>query len=243
MNIVGQEAGHEASYAAPFPPRQRDGRADTNRRFAAGDAGDLDELRPPGRSDGGGAPPGDPTSGVAGAGERDNAGGQGEGGGLPEGAGTGPGAVGGDNVDQQSAARSGDAASLAKLTGEEIAAPGLSRKDRIAAARAWFDEHLRPLTIKSEALGRDVGFTRGGRNKSTNHLGDGTKGAVIPAIPAVIKDGRLVSSEAPRDTAAEPNVKAYHTLQGRVDLAGKPVDVREWCARIRQALSTMTTTC
>lgn len=53
--------------------------ADTNRRFASGDVGDLQDLRPPGRSDGAVAPTGGEPGSLGGVDARDGGGGNGEG--------------------------------------------------------------------------------------------------------------------------------------------------------------------
>jgi hypothetical protein len=99
-------------------------------------------------------------------------------------------------------------------------------KDAVKATRAWFNARLRPLTVRSAALGKVVGFNTTGRNKSTSFAGDRRKLAVMAALPDIIRDGELLSSEPPRDLAIEPTVRAYHILQGDVDLAGERLGTR-----------------
>jgi hypothetical protein len=109
---------------------------------------------------------------------------------------------------------------LATLKGDEIITPGSSIKDDVRAARMWFNEHLKPLTVRSAALGRDVKFTSSGRDKSTSLAGDRRKLAILPALPELIREGRLERSELsadPMNTA----LKAVHRLDGEVLLGGQ----------------------
>jgi hypothetical protein len=114
---------------------------------------------------------------------------------------------------------------LARLTGDEVAPHGLPTKEAVKAARTWFDEHLKPLTVQSQALGQPVGFNTSGRNKSTSFAGDRRKLYLLPALPGIIGNGRLERSEPPAD-ASNRSVRSFQIFEGEVDLAGEITPVR-----------------
>jgi hypothetical protein len=80
------------------------------------------------------------------------------------------------------------------------------------------------MTIKSAALGRDVGFNRVGREKFISEAADRRKLMLLAAVPDIIRDGSLVSSEPPRDPG-KVNLKAVHRIAADVDLDGEMLRV------------------
>ncbi len=113
---------------------------------------------------------------------------------------------------------------VARITGEEIAPRTADLKALRAAARTFYDEKLRGTSVRSDALGADVEF-RSSR-KAFNTSAQADKLRLFAALPDMIRDGTLESSQPPYDPAREANVKAYHTLAATVEIDGKPVDVR-----------------
>ncbi len=107
---------------------------------------------------------------------------------------------------------------VAKLSGEEIAPRDVDTKELRAAARKYYDEHLKGTSVHSDALGADVQF-RSGR-KTFNSSANPDKLRSFAALPDIIRNGRLLDSVPPKDPSIEPSTKAYHFLGASIDLGG-----------------------
>lgn len=114
---------------------------------------------------------------------------------------------------------------VARVAGNEFAPLDAADEEVRDAARRYYDEVLRPQTAPSEALGRDVGFNRRGRNKMLNFSATTDKLRASPALPDVIRRGRVVRTEAPHKDVS-PDVVAFHVVEAPISLGGRRVPMQ-----------------
>jgi N12 class adenine-specific DNA methylase len=109
---------------------------------------------------------------------------------------------------------------VATLTGEEIG--GATTPERRKAAVQWMNANIRGRPIFSAALGASVVVNRKGMTKTVSGgVGDRILDGV-PAIEAIIRDGRLVETLPPRPEKGDTAAVAWHRLEGTVSVAGEP---------------------
>lgn len=119
------------------------------------------------------------------------------------------------------------------IKGDEIAPLDADVQTVRAAARKWFNEHLKGTSVHSDALGADVTFGSSGREKAISRSGAGDKLRLFAALPDLIRSGQAVRSEPSYDPR-ETSVKAYHTLESSVLLGNRQLRVR---VLIREAIN------
>jgi len=116
-------------------------------------------------------------------------------------------------------------APVARLTGEELATFDAPIELLRRAARDHYNG-LRgqtfPMAGAADAL---TGFNRVGRDKVMSFSADPDKLRVVAALPETIEKGSLVSSSSPHKPVA-PDVKAFHTVEAPISLAGERRIVR-----------------
>lgn len=117
----------------------------------------------------------------------------------------------------------GSEASVATLTGAEIAPLDADIKTLRAAARAWYDSRLRGSRVVNEKSGREIEF-RGSR-KTFSASADPDKLRLFAALPDVLQHGVLEESILPKDPGKEPSTKAWHWIAADVDVGGRVVRV------------------
>lgn len=109
---------------------------------------------------------------------------------------------------------------VAILTGEEIAPLGASVKELRAAAREWYDTTLKGTTVSSQALGgREVSFRSSRKAFSTS--ADPRKLRAFAGVHDLIANAELIETTEPADITVEPTTKAYHYLEGLIEIGGK----------------------
>lgn len=111
----------------------------------------------------------------------------------------------------------------AVITGAEFGETDLPVKELRQAARAWYDANLRDTPVTNRGSGREVLFGRGGKAFAT--AANAEKVRLFAALPALIESGQILSSTPPSNPAKESNVKAYHWLEGNVQLGDRVVRV------------------
>jgi hypothetical protein len=112
----------------------------------------------------------------------------------------------------------------ARITGLEIA-PADTPTDALRdAARGWYEENLRGKTVVNEGAQREIKFanSRKAMSASANEL----KLRVFPALPELLRTGKLGDAVPVADPAKEPNTKAYYPLEGNVLVGDRVVPVR-----------------
>jgi len=115
------------------------------------------------------------------------------------------------------------AAIAASINGEEIAPYSADIKTLREAVKQWYEGNLRGREVVNQASGRTVKFA--GARKALSTSANSDKLRLFAALEAVIANGEIKSSRAPKDPAVEPTTKAYHWLEADVTLNGKRVTV------------------
>ncbi len=104
------------------------------------------------------------------------------------------------------------------VKGDEIAADGVPLAELRKAARTWGDTHLAGQSFKNKASGMDIQVTRGGLKHGLHNAFD-EEMRILPALPALLEDGKYLGFEA--ETRGRADVKGVHRLEGTVELDGK----------------------
>lgn len=116
-----------------------------------------------------------------------------------------------------------DQATVAKLSGIEIAPIDADIKTLRSATRTWYDANLRNTSVVNAKSGRTVEFRKAGKAFSTS--ANPEKLRLFAALNAIIANGEIHSTVEPDSKTKEPGVKAYHWLTAWVDIGGVPREV------------------
>lgn len=111
----------------------------------------------------------------------------------------------------------------ATISGDEIGPRDMPTSELRKAARAWYDGNLKGKTLPSSVLGGDVQFA--GSRKAFSASADPRKLRAFAALPELLNTADHVEDVPPRADKGEKNVKAYHYLEGTVDIGGEPTRV------------------
>ncbi|NLX17643.1 MAG: hypothetical protein GXY45_11860 [Ramlibacter sp.] len=103
---------------------------------------------------------------------------------------------------------------VSRISGNEFGSGSTS--DLRKAAKAWYDETLRGTTVENAASGKQIRFGRGGKAFSASASPLKTK--LFAALPDLLRNGQILNSHPPADAARESNVRAYHWLEGVVQV-------------------------
>jgi hypothetical protein len=114
------------------------------------------------------------------------------------------------------------AAPVVRLTGNELgAAPTLPDLGR--EAEEWYRTKLQGTTAINLASGRAIRFGAAGRKRTASGKGEDIL-RLVPALRPIMEQGWFFGVPQP-DKRGRAEVKAIHTLEVTVDLAGRPIDV------------------
>lgn len=116
-----------------------------------------------------------------------------------------------------------DQATVADLSGSEIAPIDADTKTLRSATRTWYDANLRNTSVVNAKSGRTVEFRKAGKAFSTS--ANPEKLRLFAALNAIIANGEIHSTVEPDSKTKEPGVKAYHWLTAWVDIGGVPREV------------------
>lgn len=103
---------------------------------------------------------------------------------------------------------------VSRISGNEFGSGSTS--DLRKAAKTWYDETLRGTTVENAASGKQIRFGRGGKAFSASASPLKTK--LFAALPDLLRNGQILNSHPPADAARESNVRAYHWLEGVVQV-------------------------
>lgn len=113
---------------------------------------------------------------------------------------------------------------LAAVSGVEIAPASADANETRKLSKEWYDSHLRGKSVINESTGREIYFASSRKAISTS--ADPRKLRIFPALPDLLRKGRLGDLQKPRpDHPKEPNVRGYYWLSGKVRLGDDVVEV------------------
>jgi hypothetical protein len=108
---------------------------------------------------------------------------------------------------------------VARLTGRELGDFGDDVVALRAAARDYYANTLRGTSVENPELGT-IHFSQRGGRKALSSSANPLKLKLFPALPEIVRAGRLVESVPNRDPVRRHNVRAYHRLESTVEIGG-----------------------
>lgn len=114
----------------------------------------------------------------------------------------------------------GSSEPVARLSGRELGDFGDDVVALRAAARDYYARSLRGTSVEHPELGT-VHFTQRGGQKALSSSANPLKLKLFPALPEIIRGGRVEASTPNRDPVRHHNVKAFHWVTAEVEIAGE----------------------
>ena len=108
----------------------------------------------------------------------------------------------------------------ARLSGRELGDFGDDVVALRTAARDYYARNLRGTSVEHPELGT-VHFTQRGGRKVLSSSANPLKLRLFPALPEIIRGGRVEASTPNRDPVRHHNVKAFHWVTAEVEIAGE----------------------
>ena len=108
---------------------------------------------------------------------------------------------------------------FAEVTGREI--DGMLGRNAQEKATNWMRSNLQGKSFKNDATGWDISVGRKGINKAMSHGGKETHARSVAAIPDLLKNAVLVSSENNKNAADRMDVSAVHHFYAPFVMGGQ----------------------